>query len=110
MNVPELARLPLRGARVLLSGCETGRVALGRGEEPAGILRALVEAGVGDAVTTLWPAHDATSADLMIQLHRAGAASENAGDLAGQLHRIQRDAHGRGVPSQCWAPFVALAR
>ncbi|MFO0961635.1 MAG: CHAT domain-containing protein [Phycisphaerales bacterium] len=110
MNVPELARLPLRGARVLLSGCETGRVALGRGEEPAGILRALVEAGVADAVTTLWPAHDATSADLMIQLHRAVAASENAGDLARQLHRIQRDAHGRGVPSQCWAPFVALAR
>ena len=112
LSARELAGLPLEGALVVLSGCDTGRVAIERGDEVAGILRALLEAKVGTAVATLWPAHDRTSTGLMAALHERLARSRESGNLADPsvlLNLLARDAATRGIPARYWAPFIALA-
>jgi CHAT domain-containing protein len=110
LNAREFGALPLAGARVVLSGCETGRTAVGRGHETGGLLRALCEARVAEAVVTLWPVHDADAAGLMARLHAlAATGSANHGSLALSLHRLQREAAESGLPAQRWAPFIALA-
>ena len=107
LNAREFAALPLAGASVVLSGCETGRASLGRGHETGGLLRALCEARVAEAVVTLWPVHDADAAGLMARLH--AQTSANHGSLALSLHRMQREACESGLPAARWAPFIALA-
>lgn len=109
MNAREFGALPLAGARVVLSGCETGRSALGRGHETGGLLRALCEARVAEAVVTLWPVHDADAAGLMARLHGTAAGSANHGSLSLSLHALQQEACDSGLPAQRWAPFIALA-
>lgn len=110
LNAREFGALPLAGARVVLSGCETGRTAVGRGHETGGLLRALCEARVAEAVVTLWPVHDADAAGLMARLHALGAAgSANHGSLGLSLHQLQKEACESGLPAQRWAPFIALA-
>lgn len=112
MSARELAGLPLAGALVVLSGCDTGRVAIERGDEVAGILRALMEAKVGAAVATLWPAHDRTSTGLMAHLHERLAEARQSGNLVEPdrlMHVLMRDAAARGIPARYWAPFITLA-
>lgn len=107
LNAREFASLPLAGASIVLSGCETGRTSFGQGHETGGLLRALCEARVAEAVVTLWPVHDADAAGLMARLH--AAQSGNRGSLSLSLHEIQRQAHESGVSAARWAPFIALA-
>ncbi len=112
MSAREFGALPLNGAAVVLSGCETGRTSLGRGHESGGLLRALVESGAAEAIASLWPTHDSASAALMEQLHRGARecrGSGNAAHLAIALHGLQTKACSEAISVVHWAPFAALA-
>ncbi len=64
------ARLPLDGATVVLSACDTGRSAARPGDEVAGLARGFFQAGASSVVASAWPADDHLTPVLMSALHR----------------------------------------
>jgi tetratricopeptide (TPR) repeat protein len=101
----DLAALHLRGAHVTLSGCDTGRTAVSAGDEVMGLIRGLLTAGASSLLVSLWPAHDASTAELMADFYRrrqSGLVTADAWCLA------QRAAIARHPHPAIWAPFVAI--
>lgn len=62
--------LPLRGALVTLSACDTGQSAQAPGNELVGLVRGFLAAGACTVVSTLWTVDDESTADLMEQFYR----------------------------------------
>jgi hypothetical protein len=54
----EVARLPLRGERVVLSACDTGRLGTRLRYEPQGWVRAFRACGAREILATQWPLDD----------------------------------------------------
>ncbi len=101
----ELADLDLTGALVVLSACESGRLAVQPGDELMGLPRAALLAGARDVVTSAWIAHDGTTASLMRHFAEAvarGAAPSAA--LRGAQLTVERE---RPHPFY-WAGFTVL--
>ena len=100
----DLARLELGGALVSLSGCETGRARRSRSDELYGPEQALLRAGAGAVVSSLWPVEDRASASAMVALHTALAAGMPLGraQQQAQLAERARDRH-----PFVWAAFLA---
>ncbi len=105
LNAGDLASLPLAGACVVLSACETGpRGAIG-GEEMLGLVRGMIRGGAGAVLATLWRVDDRETLALMEDLY---ARWRDGGRLAGALREAQRNrARAVGDP-YLWAPFALL--
>lgn len=101
----ELADLDLTGALVVLSACESGRLAVHAGDELMGLPRAALLAGARDVVTSGWIAHDGTTASLMRRFAEAVArgAAPSAALRDAQL-AVERE---RPHPFY-WAGFTVL--
>jgi hypothetical protein len=81
--------LRLPGAVVILSGCDTGRVAVDGGDEVTGLLRGFFAAGARAVVLSAWPVHDEASVELMIALHRNLRATSALVDTNAEFHSAE---------------------
>jgi CHAT domain-containing protein len=99
----DIARLDLRGVRlVVLSACESSRPRPGAGGFE-GLTGALLAAGAGGVVGSLWKVDDQATRELMTEFHRAyrrGASGAHA-LRAAQLRLIRSS----GAAPFAWAPF-----
>ena len=103
LTVRDVYTLRLPGSLVTLSGCDTGRSAVGRGDELAGLLRSFFAAGARALVVSLWTANDSSAAELMTHFYaswRAGVTIPAAMRSA-QCALLAQQPH-----PAAWAPFV----
>jgi CHAT domain-containing protein len=92
---------------VVLSGCNTGTVAVGGGDELHGLVRGFLYAGAPSLVISMWAADDAATAELMREFHerlRGGYTPRDA------LRAAQCSALARHEHPYYWAPFTLLGR
>jgi CHAT domain-containing protein len=101
----EIAQLPLDGRVVVLSGCDTARGKLLRGEGVISLARAFFEARASAVVASLWPQWDDDAAKLFERFYRHVAEGKS---LAAALAAAQRDRMDDGAPTAAWAGFVVL--
>lgn len=107
----ELYNLSLNHAQlVVLSACETGTGLLQRGEGIMSLARAFTYAGCPSVITTLWNAHDESSAFLSERLHhhlREGLPSDDALQRAKLDYRQSELGRPYNHPYY-WANFVLI--
>ena len=109
LTAKELSRVYLSGASVLLSGCDTGRAASADGDDQMGLTRAVLSAGASSVTTTLWPVHDAATAELMGIAYRSMMDRTNGqGNIGPSLLAAQRTRLKSGAHPAAWAPFVTV--
>jgi tetratricopeptide (TPR) repeat protein len=84
--------LPLRGALVTLSACDTGQSAQAPGNELVGLVRGFLAAGARTVVSTLWTVDDESTAELMGQFYRGLLQGQRPAEaLRGAQRRLARD-------------------
>lgn len=112
LTAAELARLSLRGASIMLSACDSGRVAVSGGDEQMGLTQAALSAGAASITTALWPVHDTLTLSLMADAYRVMYSQSPGGERAVPLSHALREVQLRVMNSQAhpaaWAPFVTV--
>lgn len=107
----ELYNLSLQNARlVVLSACETGMGQLHRSEGMLSLSRAFMYAGCPSIVTTLWNAHDESSAYLSKRLHqylRQGFSTDKALQQA-KLDYFESEQSRAYDHPYYWAHFILI--
>ena len=114
LNTVDVFNLDLPAELVTLSGCETGLVTIGGGDELLGLSRGFLYAGARSLLISLWLVEDASTAQLMEAFYqgvlggqsRAGAlrsAQRGLLTVAREGSRPQGWAH-----PYFWAPFRLL--
>jgi CHAT domain-containing protein len=107
MTFYDVFALPLASPLVVLSGCNTGTVSVGAGDELQGLMRGFFHAGAPSLVVSMWAADDASTASLMGDFYdalREGASARDA------LAAAQRAALARDPHPYYWASFVLYGR
>jgi CHAT domain-containing protein len=107
-----VSALRLHGVRlVVLAACSTMRAREGRSGGLAGLSGALVAAGAGGVVGSLWDADDELTQPLMLAFHRA---FQRSGDPAAALREAQLEALRSRDPARsspaAWAGFRYIGR
>jgi CHAT domain-containing protein len=99
--------LRLSADLVVLSGCNTGAVAVGSGDELLGLMRGFLYAGAPSLLISMWAADDSATASLMRDFYsglNSGASKRDALRTA-QLASLDRERH-----PYFWAPFTLIGR
>jgi CHAT domain-containing protein len=107
LTADRLSRLDLRGTRlVVLSACETVRSGHERAAGYTGLVGALLVAGAGGALGTLWEVRDGGGRELMVEFHRAYRLSGDAARALrqAQLHVLRSSDPAVRSPS-AWAAY-----
>jgi CHAT domain-containing protein/tetratricopeptide (TPR) repeat protein len=105
LTAPEIASLPIRGALVVLSGCESfGGQVLG-GEGLRGLAAPLFEAGARAVVATHWPINDRSVVPFVDHFYAAMAAGKSVGDALRDAKLSMLRAHGSIAD---WAAFTVI--
>lgn len=86
LTTADVFGMKLRAALVSLSACETGRAALGGGDELAGLVRAFLYAGASGLLVSQWRVQDATTAAMIARFYNEVAGGAG---LATALQRAQ---------------------
>lgn len=107
LGLAELAALRFDGCHVVLSACRTGEGEVIPGEGVVGLGWALLRAGAGSLVLSLWSVEDRSTAELMIAMHRERRAGA---DPVTALARARRELMRRHPHPAFWAPFVSVLR
>jgi CHAT domain-containing protein len=112
LTAEEVASLGLGGVEwAVLSSCDTGVSAAGRGQGILGLRRAFQTAGVATLVMSLWPVQDQATRQWMGALYRArfregmGTAASVRAAMLEVLHG--RRARGLSTNPFFWAAFLA---
>lgn len=111
----DIFNLRLQVSLVTLSACQTGRSAIGSGDELLGLMRAFLSAGAASLVLSLWLVEDQATAQLMQLFYQALADGQTkaAALRHAQMTLIQGvndPQHGK----QCythpyyWSPFALV--
>lgn len=111
ISVRELLALPRTPATVVLSGCDTGSVAVLPGEELFGLPRAFLAGGTRRLVGSLWSVGDLDTCELMVDLHRRWSTVDRDGSrpsLASALAAAQRSRRSTAPHPAHWASFIAI--
>ncbi len=105
LTLDQLMEIRLDAAQVVLTGCETGRVRVERGDDLAGIITALITSGAIGLLTSLWKTHDQAATDSMAAFYDGMMKGMNslAALRASQLAVRERFPH----PAH-WAPFIGV--
>jgi CHAT domain-containing protein len=92
----EVLGLNLDRPLVILAACEGGAGAVLPGDEVLGLSRALIAAGAGAVLASLWPVYDRGVLALLAPFYTALAAGADAADALAQAQRtlILADQHG----------------
>jgi CHAT domain-containing protein len=105
LQADELRALDLGAARlVALSICDGGIYRFGPGDEPYGLVRALLTAGVENVLGTLWPLKDEAGRALMVAFYRHLLDK----GPAGALRQACREMMAEGASIRDWAGFVLV--
>ena len=107
LSAAALERLDLRAVRlVVLSACQTARARGSRSGGFAGLAGALLAAGAGGMVGSLWRVDDQLTRALMVEFHRAYRARGDAAEAlrAAQLHALRSEDPAQRSPG-AWAAF-----
>ena len=105
LTLDQLSAVRMHHPLMVLSGCETGRVRVSEGDDLEGMMAALIAAGAGGLVTSLWKTHDSAATSLVLELY---TALERQHHPATALRHAQRLVRSRYPHPAMWAPFVAL--
>lgn len=97
----DFARLPLEGAIVVLSACETGPRGAVAGEEMLGLARGIVAAGARTLLSTLWRVDDQTTLAFMKDTY----ARWRSQGLGSAVAAVQCRGFERGEDVFLWAPY-----
>jgi CHAT domain-containing protein len=92
---------------VVLSGCNTGAVAVSGGDELHGLMRGFLYAGAPSLVISMWAADDIATAEIMTRFY---SCLRDGMSKRGALTVAQREAFRRFEHPYYWAPFVLLGR
>jgi CHAT domain-containing protein/tetratricopeptide (TPR) repeat protein len=105
LTLDQLMEIRLDAAQVVLTGCETGRVRVERGDDLAGIITALITSGAIGLLTSLWKTHDQAATDSMAAFYDGMMRGMNslAALRASQLAVREQFPH----PAH-WAPFIGV--
>jgi CHAT domain-containing protein len=110
----DVFNLRLNASLVTLSGCYTGRSAIGGGDELIGLMRAFVAAGVATLVLGQWAAEDQAAAFLMSLFYERlmSGASKSAALREAQLGLLLGNTRSDGPSDRqhpfFWAPFYLV--
>ena len=105
LHARDLAAMPLAGANIVLSACETGPRGTVGGDHVLGLVRGLLRAGARTAIASLWKVDDRGTLEFMRRLYREWAAT---GRLGAALNAIQRRSDANGEEVHRWAPFCLI--
>ena len=112
LTAAEIARLNLRGASLMLSACDSGKVAVTGGDELMGLTQAALSAGAASLTTALWPVHDAQTLSLMAEAYGVMYPEPSAMGRVPSVSRALREVQCRfmnsGAHPAAWAPFVTV--
>ena len=111
LSVRELASLPRTPETVILSGCDTGSVAVLPGEEILGLPRAFLAGGTRRLLGSLWSVGDRDTCELMVDLHRRWSTVDRRSgrpSLAAALAHAQRTRASADPHPARWASFIAI--
>lgn len=103
LSADEAETLPLAGATVVLSACETGVAEVAGGDEHVGLVRAFLVAGAARVVASHWPVDDAATQAYMADFHRALATGHGP---AAALRQAARTARTRCAHPALWSAFA----
>ncbi len=106
LRAADVLTLPLDGALVILSGCETGRGVVLGGDELIGLARGFLFAGAATLVQSLWRVEDQSTARLMQHFYRALRDRKTKGAALREA-QLALLAEGGSHPYH-WAPFQLL--
>ncbi|MBL9148705.1 MAG: CHAT domain-containing protein [Phycisphaerae bacterium] len=118
LTVTDLHAWRIPGTIVVVSGCDTGRVAVGGGDELVGLEQGFFVAGAKALVMSAWPTHDEATADLMSAMHaeldarassRADGARWSGRDVAAALRTAMRATRERRPHASQWGAFGTVA-
>lgn len=101
--------LQLQASLVTLSACDTGRAAVGGGDELLGLMRAFLSAGAASLLLSQWTVEDQSSARLMTSFYEGLAAGRSKG-AALRHAQLELLAGGAGPTAHpyFWAPFFLV--
>lgn len=106
----EIYNLELNALLVNLSCCETGLGKITKGEGIIGLSRALLFAGAGNLVVSLWTVADQSTSELMIQfysLYLNGDTSRNFSEVL-QNAKLKLIGGKEYANPYYWAPFILI--
>jgi CHAT domain-containing protein len=104
LQVREIYNLQLNADLVVLSGCQTGRGSVSRGEGLLGLPRIFFYTGARSVVSTLWPIEDRSAANMMRSFYGRLRRGESAADA---LRYAKRRMIKKGISHPFyWAPYV----
>jgi len=78
LTASDIAQLDLRTSHVVLSACDSGRMAVTRGDEALGLTRAFLSAGARTLLVSMWLAHDQSTLELMTHYYGARASGQQS--------------------------------
>ncbi|MCC6970263.1 MAG: CHAT domain-containing protein [Phycisphaerales bacterium] len=110
MSAWNLGEIDLGGARVVLSGCGTGRAESSPGGELLGLVRAFLAAGASSLVLTHWALHDQSAKETVAAWYSSMYDNPtcNSALLAETLRRVQLEMFRQGHHPAGWAPFFVI--
>ncbi len=100
----EIYNLNLNTELVTLSACETGLGKLSKGEGVIGLSRALLYAGAGNVLVSLWAVSDSSTADLMTNFYASFT------DEPLQIAKQSRIETTQFSEPYYWAPFILIGQ
>ena len=109
LQMREIFNLNLDADLVVLSGCETGRGKLLKGEGLVGLSRAFLAAGARSLVVSLWRVNDRSTSLLMeafyLNLKEGLGKAEALHQAKLALMKVEE---GRYAHPYYWAPFILI--
>lgn len=105
VNAEEIRRLNLRAAQlVVLSICNGGLYRIGPGNEPYGLVSALLSAGAQNVLATLWPIEDEVGRKFVVSFYKHLPAH----GPAEALRKACQDFSRQGEPVRRWSAFTLV--
>lgn len=107
----EIFDIPIRADLIILSACETGNGDLQQGEGIMSLSRGFYYAGSSNVITSLWPADDHATKELMILLNqklKKGLAKDEALRQAKLDYLTSGGLRKAGLAPATWANFILI--
>jgi CHAT domain-containing protein len=94
--------------RVVLAACATHDHA-GRPETGVTLATALLAAGAGGVVATLWPVEDEVTSEMMVELHQELAGGAGVAEAMAVVQRRAREGSGELGSAADWGAWIVFA-
>jgi tetratricopeptide (TPR) repeat protein len=108
LSAREIMQQQLHLDLLVLSGCETGSMDSGGGEEFLGLTQAFLQAGARSLVVSLWPVDDAASCSLLVEMYRALSRGEDKAKALASAISVGVGAGEVPADSCLWAAFQQI--